>query len=286
MLIRTLLIIIFLSTKVFANDSGIIWGQGHLYSLKPPKGWKLDNVSGNKRGLPAVFYPVGGSWANSKAVMYANVAGKKSGQNNIKELIDNYLVTLKAKSPNVKVKDLETVTVGEKTVVIKEWLNNMNNHEAVAYIEESKVIVLLVLTSQDKFEYTKSFTAFRELIGSYNFYSDNPDYKAVSDSQLKPLIKTAKNHSTTERGNEYEKQITKTLGSHMGVVLRGCAEHLKKMDDIDVFFQVSKLGISTKVYWSNNDTTQCFMQNGILSWVFPEPPIDRYHFHIAIKMKP
>lgn len=286
MLIRTLLIIIFLSTKVFANDAGIIWGQGHLYSLKSPKGWVLDNVSGKRRGLHAVFYPVGGSWANSKAVMYANVAVKESGQNNIKELIDYSLVTLKAKSPNVKVKDLETVTVGEKTVVIKEWLNNMNNHEAVAYIEESKVIVLLVLTSQDKSEYTKSLTAFRELIGSYNFYSDNPDYKAVSDSQLKPLIKTAKNHSTTESGSEYEKQVTKTLGSYMGIVLRGCAEHLKKMDDIDVVFQVSKLGISTKAYWSNNDTTQCFMQNGILNWVFPEPPIDKFHLHLAIKMKP
>ncbi|PIP95171.1 MAG: hypothetical protein COW00_12670 [Bdellovibrio sp. CG12_big_fil_rev_8_21_14_0_65_39_13] len=280
-----ILIAIFLSTSIFANDTGIIWGQSHLFSLKAPKGWVLDNVSGRNNGLHAVFHPIGGSWANSKAVMYANVALKRTGQNNIDELVNFNLNEMKPKSPNIKVRDLETITANNKKIILKEWLNNMGNHEVVAYVEESKVIVLMVLTSRDEEEYTKSINAFRALVQSYKFYSDNPDYKAVSEAQLQPMIEVAKKHSKTKSGGAYEEQVTKMLGYYLSTVLSGCGKQLRKMDDIDVVFQINKLGISTTANWSKNDTSQCFIQNGILNWVFPKPPIDNFHYHIAVKMK-
>ena len=146
---------------VFGFDTGIILGQSHLYSLTAPNGWVLDNQSGRKNNLHAVFYPVGKSWDSSTAVMYANVVVKDKNQKNVKEVISNSLKNFKKQAQNkeVKVKDFETIKLGNKNVVIKKWLNPTsvnNNYELVAYIEESKVIVLLVLTSRNKKEFTKS----------------------------------------------------------------------------------------------------------------------------------
>ncbi|MFW2331566.1 MAG: hypothetical protein ACN4E2_04645 [Nitrospinota bacterium] len=284
-------IIVLLSTNVFANDTGTIWGENYLYSLEAPKGWVLDTVSGKSNGLQAVFYPKGGSWADSKAVMYTNVAVKKSGQNNIEEFINYSLSEIKVTSPTVTVKDLGTRSVNNKKIVLKEWLHNerrhsQEQHEMVAYIEESKVIVLMVLTSKNQGEYKKSIKALRALVESYMFHSDNPDYKAVSEAQLKPLIEVAKKQSKTKKGGAYEEQVSQMIGSYIGTVLKGCGENLKKMDNIDALFQVNKFGISTVTYWSQNDTSQCFIQNGILNWVFPKPPIDNFHYHIEVKIKP
>ena len=36
--------------------TGIIYGKNHVFSLTAPDGWVLDNTSGIKQGLYAVFY--------------------------------------------------------------------------------------------------------------------------------------------------------------------------------------------------------------------------------------
>ena len=46
------------------------------------------------------------------------------------------------------------------------------NHEAVAYIDEAKVIVLMVVTSRNKEEYSKSLPAFKGMVSSYFFVNE------------------------------------------------------------------------------------------------------------------
>ena len=67
--------------------------------------------------------------------------------------------------------------------------------------------------------------------------------------------------------------------------LHATGTHIKKMEDIDAIFKVNNVGIATRAFWFKNDTAECFMQNGILGWAFPKPPINNFHYHIAIKMK-
>src|SRR5262249_19734217 len=54
---------------------GIVYGPKAAFNIGAPKGWVLDNESGQEQGLPCVLYPKGQSWANAKTVMYAKIAG-------------------------------------------------------------------------------------------------------------------------------------------------------------------------------------------------------------------
>ena len=47
-------------------NSGIIYGENHAFTLTAPTGWVLDNTSGAKQGLQAVFYPEGSSWQKGR----------------------------------------------------------------------------------------------------------------------------------------------------------------------------------------------------------------------------
>ena len=263
--------------NVFAFNAGIILGNSHLYSLIAPKGWVLDNQSGRKNNLHAVFYPKGGSWDSSTAVMYANVVIKGKNQKNVKEVISNSLKDFKKHSKNkeVKVKDFETIKVGDKNIVIKKWLNHTslnNNYELVAYIEEAKVIVLLVLTSRDKTEFNQSIDSFKELIKSYKFHSDKPTYKAVSDNKMAKLIKIANKQEKSKEGAQFTKQVIKSTVNQMTTILKKCNTKIEKMKDFDFVFV-------------KNETAECFMKGGMLSRSFPEPPINDFHYHITMQMK-
>jgi len=58
--------------SITEEGGGIVYGQDHVFSLKAPKGWMLDNESGASQGAHAVFYQKGGSWEKSAVVAYAN----------------------------------------------------------------------------------------------------------------------------------------------------------------------------------------------------------------------
>jgi len=43
-------------------------GQDHSFIISAPKGWVLDNQSGQSDGLQAVFYREGQTWSGASAV--------------------------------------------------------------------------------------------------------------------------------------------------------------------------------------------------------------------------
>ena len=62
--------------QVVENGYGIVRGPGYAFTLKAPSGWVIDAASGVEQGLPAVFYPKGGTWSESPAVAYARARPK------------------------------------------------------------------------------------------------------------------------------------------------------------------------------------------------------------------
>ena len=156
------------------SNSGIIYGKNHAYALTAPKGWVLDNKSGVSQGLHAVFYPQNSSWKDGVSVMYANVWEKKSAEQTVNVIITSDIAEFKKKSPDLKVEDAKAIELGKgKTATVRHFSNDTNgNSEAIAYIEEEKVVVLIILTSRTKKDFESSLSAFQELVGSYSFLTD------------------------------------------------------------------------------------------------------------------
>ncbi len=158
-----------LATRDTEMRSGIILHEGCSFGITPPRGWVLDTESGAGNGVPAVFYPEGSSWADSRTVMYTNVTAKDSGQTGA-ALIEYDVTRFTSDDPEVVITDLPSRTVGRKTVTVKSFLGKSpENYEAVAYIDEKDHVVFLVLSARDRSTFESSLPSFSELVDSYVF---------------------------------------------------------------------------------------------------------------------
>lgn len=164
-------------SKKSKNDSGIIYGNNHSFMLTAPNGWVLDNKSGVPNGLHAVLYPVGSSWTNATAVMYANTVDKSvSGNETLDKVIEHDVDTFKKRSQNLALKegDFLSTSSQNKKATAKHFSGDLyNNYEAVAYIDENKVVVIIVLSAKNRDAYEKSLPSFKELVGSYQFFTED-----------------------------------------------------------------------------------------------------------------
>lgn len=152
--------------------AGIVYGRDHAFAVKAPTGWVLDNSSGREQGLHAVFYPKDETWASAKTVMYANAASKSvPGQRTIEELMAYDLEQFRRRAPNVSVTPSTAIKTGDdRTAVVRKFEGDQyGNFEAVAYIDEKTVVVLLVLSARTKDGLEKAYPAFEELVRSYQF---------------------------------------------------------------------------------------------------------------------
>jgi hypothetical protein len=157
--------------------SGILYGPDYSFVVKAPKGWVLDNTSAKSQGIDAVFYPEGSSWRESEAVMYVGIGRKMGEKDTLEGVISRDLADFKKAAPGIKIVDSQALTLahGKEKVVVKYFVEaERATHEAVAYIEESKVVVMLVLNSKSKERFESSLPALKELAASYYFLSDSP----------------------------------------------------------------------------------------------------------------
>jgi hypothetical protein len=155
-------------------NSGLIYGTDHSFTLTAPTGWVLDNSSGVSQGLHAVFYRRGSSWKDAVAVMYARAVHKNSEKKTLEDVVQADVADFKKSSKDSTATDGSPLpTRDKKTALVRFFYDGANkNYEAVAFIDEPKVVVLLALTSRTKDDYENSLAAFKELVGSYYFISD------------------------------------------------------------------------------------------------------------------
>ncbi len=157
--------------QVARSSTGVIQGDNHAFSIAAPKGWVLDNQSGQHQGLQAVFYPNGSSWKGARSVMYVNTDARKPGQpveayieSELKEFSREFGESFNAREwEAIKTSDSKWAHVRRLTG------DTWGNYESIAYIEESGVFVLIVLTARDEESYKQSQQAFEELVKSYRF---------------------------------------------------------------------------------------------------------------------
>jgi hypothetical protein len=176
--LSVLFAILILSSAASAqDDSGIIYGKNYSFALTAPKGWVLDTTNGRQQGLQAVFYPKGSSWKNGSAVMYANVYQKTdASKQSLQTVIANDVTEFKKGSASLKVVDAEAIPTRtdarskDKEATVKYFTGDgTGNSEAVAYIDEGTLVVMLVFSARSQKDFEASLPAFKEFVGSYFF---------------------------------------------------------------------------------------------------------------------
>ena len=177
---RTLVIVLlcFASSAFGQTESGtgIVYGTDHAFSITAPEGWVLDNSAGKGSGLQAVFYRVGDSWADGIAVMYVNTSARDPEVHDTLEGLIAYDVgRFQQTSPNLSVEELAAVELdGGKEAVARKFSGDQHgNIEAVAYVEEETVFVMIILTSRDEQEFEEAYPSFRALVSSYKFITSD-----------------------------------------------------------------------------------------------------------------
>ena len=155
--------------------SGLVYGRGYVLAITAPSGWVLDNSSGTGQGLNAVFYPHGSSWEQSLSVMYVNVVPKKNGASqSLQQIVYTDLSELKTKSPKLIVTNADGLLTGAKHQAVVRYLSGTSggNWEAVAYINEKKIVTEIVLSARNQAQFKASLPVFRQLVGSYHFLTN------------------------------------------------------------------------------------------------------------------
>jgi len=166
-----------LSQKSDGVDGTILLGLHYGFILKGPDGWLIDSAAARPEGLEAVLYREGSSWKNAVAVMYVRVIYKNEMQATVEKVISNDVSDFLKQSRETKAWESPNLaTRDKKQAVVKGFYDAPNkNHELVAFIDEPKVVVILVFSSRDKDEFEKSLPAFKALVGSYFFVKELVD---------------------------------------------------------------------------------------------------------------
>ncbi len=152
------------------RTTGMVFGEGHLFTLEAPRGWLIEGKGEGNNGLAAVFYPRGTSFPEAPAVLYVNTAARLR-QEKVDDFIARDIEALRQSSPGVKVERRPTLrTADGKEAQVREVSGDRwSNRESLAFVTEDSLFVTLVLTARSEEAYRQSLGAFAELVKSYKF---------------------------------------------------------------------------------------------------------------------
>jgi hypothetical protein len=156
----------------------VIEGDNHLFMVSAPAGWVLDDTSGMGSRIRCVFYPQGEKWSTAATVMYVNpLHGYGAKTRTVSALMAEDEKSFKKNAPRGKVTDGGTIqTTGKKTAVVRYFSNDGGPaHEAVAYVPEAELVMLLVLSSKTPQGFQGALPAYREMVQSYAWVASNAE---------------------------------------------------------------------------------------------------------------
>jgi hypothetical protein len=148
----------------------IVEGDDHLFLVAAPRGWVLDDTSGMGSRIRCVFYPHGQTWASAATVMYVNpLHGYGARTRTVSALIAEDEKEFLKRTPRGKVVPAPgMVTAGKKTAIVRYFSDDGGPpHEAVAYVPEKDLIMLVVLSSHTPGGFQQALGAYQSLVESY-----------------------------------------------------------------------------------------------------------------------
>jgi hypothetical protein len=161
-----------------ARKALVVEGDNHLFMVSAPAGWVLDDTAGMGSRIRCVFYPKGEKWSTAQTVMYVNpLHGHGAKTRTVSALMAEDEKSFKKNSPKGKVTDGGTIqTSGKKTAVVRYFSHDGGPaQEAVAYVPESELVMLLVLSSKTAKGFQGALAAYREMVQSYAWVASNAE---------------------------------------------------------------------------------------------------------------
>ena len=109
-------------------------------------------------------------------MIYVNTALREP-ECDLAAFIKGDLEKFRNRHPNLKGKAGDSIsTFDEKKAEVRYFTGDQwDNHEAVAYLQEEKVFVIIVLTSRTEAAFRNSLDAFRSVVKSYHFLTSKPE---------------------------------------------------------------------------------------------------------------
>jgi len=151
--------------------SSLVYSEGGAFFVDPPNGWVIDREVGKQLGGCCVFYPQGSTWDNAETVMYPNIATKRQGQQSLAEFMKSDLDEFRKHDPGMTWEDAEDVPLKNNRVAKVRLFYGVNrgSSEAVAYVDEEKVIALVVLSSKSRKGLNQSIPLLRSALQTYTY---------------------------------------------------------------------------------------------------------------------
>jgi hypothetical protein len=155
----------------------VIEGDDHLFMVAAPHGWVLDDTAGMGSRIRCVFYPQGDKWATAATVMYVNpLHGFGVKTRTVTTLMAEDEAAFHKRAPRGKVTDAGTLPTSEKDNFARlRYFSDDGGppHEAVAYVPDKDLVMLLVLSSHTPQGFADALPAYRQLVESYAYVGAN-----------------------------------------------------------------------------------------------------------------
>lgn len=138
------------NTKPSTSGQGhtiVLESDGGSFAVEGPRDWIADRKVGRRLGVCCVYYSKG-SWDTAETVMYPNIVTKGPGKTTLQELMDSDLAKFRKDNPGMTYVDGDMPFKGRTAKVRYFHGVNQGSSEAVAYIDEEKIIALVVLSSK------------------------------------------------------------------------------------------------------------------------------------------
>ncbi len=158
----------------------VIEGDDHLFMVAAPNGWVLDDTSGMGSRIRCVFYPKGQKWANAPTVMYVNpLHGYTAKTRTVSALISEDVRGFMKRAPQGRVTDagrVATAATGKEAILRYFSEDGGPPREAVAYVPEKDLVMLIVLSSHTSAGFQKALPAYKDLLSTYAWVGTNKEF--------------------------------------------------------------------------------------------------------------
>jgi hypothetical protein len=144
----------------------ILQSEGGSVAIEGPKNWIADRKVGRRLAVCCVYYPKG-SWDSAETIMYPNIVTKGPGRTTLQELMDSDLATFRKDNPGMTYVDGDIPFDGRTAKVRYFHGVNQGSSEAVAYIDEEKIIALVVLSSKTEKGLTEALPLLLGVLETY-----------------------------------------------------------------------------------------------------------------------
>ena len=162
----------------------------YSYTFGVPKAWEFSFEQAHARGADLAFFPKGGNFNTSNAVIYVNeVDSSCEGEclSPLSESVAKILRSVKTDSPAVEISvgdPVKTRDGGTATIRLLKGAQDprtpqLKDDEALAFLGHEETIILVVLTSRDAKTWDADYAAFREVVGGHKFFTCSSPELAV-----------------------------------------------------------------------------------------------------------